>query len=72
MMAARVCGLPANRVVCRVKRMGGGRTDLENLGAVGQRDLAGLAKNRHLPEIIWVAGKAAETGCDLQLPAQEG
>jgi len=23
-MAARVCGLPANRVVCRVKRMGGG------------------------------------------------
>ena len=24
MMAARACGLPANRVVCRVKRMGGG------------------------------------------------
>eukprot|EP00966_Prymnesium_polylepis_P229535 5311303-Prymnesium_polylepis.1 len=23
-MAARACGLPANRVVCRVKRMGGG------------------------------------------------
>lgn len=24
LLAARVCGLPANRVVCRVKRMGGG------------------------------------------------